>query len=160
MRITDQYVWNVIFLVFFLVLVWISLGFLQRFGYRSVYSVTTADLLLITLATFRVIRLVVYDKIFAFFREQFFDANPVAGGEIVLTKPPYGPRRTLADLVSCPWCFGMWAAAMVTFFYFLTPYTFYLVLFLAISAVATFLQLCANFVGWRAEEAKTRAERE
>lgn len=154
MRITDQYVWNFVFLIFFLVVVWVELGLLQKYGYRPVYSVTIADTVLITLASFRVIRLVVYDRIFGFFREQFWDVNLVEGGEIVLTKPPRGPRRTIADLLSCPWCFGMWAAAMVTFFYFLTPYTFYVVLFLAISSIASMLQITANLVGWKAEQLK------
>lgn len=157
MRFTDQYVWNFVFLVFFLVSVWLGIEALESFAYRPLYSVTIADIALITLASFRVIRLVVYDRIMAFFREQFWDVNDIGGGETVLTKPPHGPRRTLADLLSCPWCFGMWAAAMTTFFYFLTPYTFYIVLFLAISAVATLLQLTANLIGWKAEEAKGQA---
>ena len=135
-----------------------SLVVLERYGYRPLYSLGIADLVLITLASFRVIRLFVYDRITAFFREQFWDANVVDGGEIILTKPLRGPRRALADLISCPWCFGIWAAAMTTFFYFLTPYALYVVILLAISAVATFLQILSNMIGWKAEVLKKDAE--
>jgi hypothetical protein len=101
--------------------------------------------------------MVIYDKIFAFFREQFYDASEYKG-QVVLTKPERGPRRTLADLLSCPWCFGVWATAMVSFFYLLTPYAFFPVLFLALSAAASVLQIGSNLVGWKAEQSKMDVE--
>lgn len=158
MRITDQYVWNFIFLLFFFGVLLLYITLLEQYAYRPLTSLTLVDLFLITLATFRMIRLFVYDNITAFFREQFWDMNDVGGGEMVLTKPLRGPRRTLADLLSCPWCFGVWAAAMTTFFYLLTPYTFYIVIFLAIASVATFLQILANMIGWKAELLKKDVE--
>ncbi len=157
MRITDQYFWNVVFLVFFLVLVFLASVILESESIKSYTELTLVDFALITLASFRVIRMVVYDKIFAFFREQFYDATEYKGN-IILVKPEKGPRRTLADLLSCPWCFGVWATAMVAFFYLLTPYAFFPVLFLALSAVASLLQLLANLIGWKAEEAKNEVE--
>ena len=130
---------------------------LEGEAYKLYAELTFVDFALITLASFRLIRLVVYDKIFAFFREQFYDAQEYKG-KIVLTKPEHGPRRTLADLVSCPWCFGVWASATVAFFYLLTPYAFFPVLLLALAAVASFLQLLANLIGWKAEQAKMDVE--
>jgi len=158
MRVTNQYVWNFILLLFFLFVLWAYMAILEQYAYRPLYSLGLGDVVLITLATFRVIRLFVYDKITAFFREQFWDANEVDGGEIILTKPLRGPRRAIADLLSCPWCFGVWAAAMTTFFYVLTPYTFYITLFLSIAAVATLLQLIANMIGWKAEALKKEVD--
>jgi len=157
MRITDQYFWNVVFLVFFSVLVFMATIILQSEAYKSYAELTLIDFTLITLASFRLIRLVVYDKIFAFFREQFYDAEEYKG-KVLLVKPENGPRRTLADLLSCPWCFGIWATAMISFFYMLTPYAMFPVLVLALSGVATFLQLLANFIGWKAELAKVDVE--
>lgn len=156
MRFTDQYVWNVVFLLFFAALILFAGFMLETRAYRSIYFMTIGDALIISLASFRVIRLVVYDKIFAFFREQFWDARETENG-VVLTKPARGPRRTIADLLSCPWCFGVWASAMVTFFYFLTPIALFPTIFLALAGVATFLQLLSNMVGWRAEELKRKA---
>lgn len=157
MRITDQYFWNVVFLVFFSVLVFMATIILQSEADKSYTELTLIDFTLITLASFRLIRLVVYDKIFAFFREQFYDAEEYKG-KVLLVKPENGPRRTLADLLSCPWCFGIWATAMISFFYLLTPYAMFPILVLALSGVATFLQLLANFIGWKAELAKVDVE--
>ncbi len=157
MRITDQYLWNIIFTLFFLCLVFMGAVILESESYKSYETLTVIDLVLMTLASFRFIRLMVYDKITAFFREQFYDVVEQKG-KILLVKPVGGPRRTLADLLTCPWCFGVWATATVVFFYLLTPYAFFPILFLALSAVATFLQLLSNLVGWKAEQTKNEVE--
>lgn len=157
MRITDQYFWNVVFLLFFIVLIFMGAVILEEEAYHTYETLTLLDYVLITLASFRIIRMVIYDKIFAFFREQFYDATENKG-EVLLVKPERGPRRTLADLLSCPWCFGVWSTAMVAFFYLLTPYAFFPVLFLALASVASFLQLLSNLVGWKAEQTKLDVE--
>lgn len=158
LRITDQYFWNVVFTVFFFGLTVTGAIILESESYRPLAEFTLVDFALISLATFRMIRLFVYDAITKFFREQFWDVETV-GKDMVLHKPAGGPRRTLADLLSCPWCFGVWAGAMITFFYAVSPYAYYFVVFLAISAVATFLQLLSNMVGHRAEQLKNQNER-
>ena len=157
MRITDQYLWNVVFLLFFACLVFMATVILQSEAIKPYEELTLVDFVLISLASFRVVRLVVYDRIFAFFREQFYDATEYKG-KVVLVKPESGPRRTVADLLTCPWCFGVWAVGMVSFFYLITAYAFFPVLVLALSAVATFLQLVSNMIGWRAEQLKNEVE--
>ena len=157
-RITDQYFWNFVFSTFFVVLIILGAIILDTEAHIAPADLTVIDITLITLATWRLIRLFVYDAITKFFREQFWDAR-VVRKQVVLEKPKGGPRRTLADLFSCPWCFGAWAGAAVTFFYLLTPYAFFPVLFLGISAVATFLQILTNMVGHRAEQLKNQNER-
>ncbi len=157
MRITDQYFWNFIFSLFFVGLVIMGTIILESEAYKAWSDLAFVDFALIALATFRTIRLMVYDKITEFFREQFWDVHTTKSGA-ALVKPPHGPRRTLADLLSCPWCFGVWAAASVSFFYLLTPYAFYPILFMALSSVATFLQLFSNLIGWKAEQLKMDVE--
>lgn len=157
MRITDQYFWNVIFTIFFLALIVMGSIILETEAYKPIDELTVFDLTLIALASFRLIRLVVHDKITAFFREQFWDVEETKTG-VMLVKPSGGPRRTLADLLSCIWCFGIWAAASVTFFYLLTPYAYFPVLFMALAGVASFIQLTANLIGWKAEELKNKVE--
>ncbi len=157
MRITDQYIWNFIFVLFFAVLVTMGTIILESEAYRVLSTLTTTDYVLMGLASFRFVRLVVYDKITAFFREQFWDVKETRGGP-VLIKPEAGPRRTLADMLSCPWCFGMWASATVAFFYLLTPYAFFPILFLALGGVASLLQLLASLIGWKAELLKHDVE--
>lgn len=156
-KITDQYFWNVVFLLFFGFLVVMGAIILQTEARIAWAELSLVDYTLITLATWRLTRLFVYDGITKFLREQFWDLVK-AGKGYELEKPKFGPRRTLSDLLSCPWCFSVFAAAMVIFFYLITPYSVYLILLLAISAVATFLQLLSNLLGHRAEQLKRENE--
>ncbi|MES2966846.1 MAG: DUF1360 domain-containing protein [Patescibacteria group bacterium] len=156
-RITDQYFWNFVFGLFFLLLVVMGAIILETETRIPFADLTLVDYTLITLATWRVIRLFVYDAITKFIREQFYDVQKV-GKSFRLVKPATGPRRTVADLLSCAWCFGVWSAAFVTFFYLLFPIFQYFAIFLAISAVATFLQILTNMIGWQAEKLKNEVE--
>jgi len=157
MRITDQYFWNVVFIIFFLILVFMGVVILDGEAYKTIADLTFVDFALMSLASFRLIRFMMYDRVTAFFREQFYDLS-VTKTKATLEKPAHGPRRTLVELLSCPWCFGIWATATVTFFYLLTPYALYPVLILAISAVASLLQVTANMIGWKAEQLKSEIE--
>jgi len=156
-RITDQYFWNLVFSLFFFGVVVMAAVILETEARLTWVQLTTVDYLIIVLATWRLTRLFVYDAITKFIREQFWDVVPV-GKKSELEKPRFGPRRTIADLLSCPWCFSMWAAAVVVFFYLITPYAIFPIMLLAISAVATFLQLLSNAVGHKAEKLKKETE--
>ena len=98
-----------------------------------------------------------------FFRDWFLDEPDLASGSgdvlFLREKPSDGPRRTMAALLSCPWCTGAWLAFAVTFFYFLTPYAWFFILALAVGGVASFIQVLANMVGWRAEHLKQQANK-
>ena len=156
-RITDQYFWNFVFGLFFVLLAVMGAIILETESRIPYAELTLIDFTLITLASWRVIRLFVCDALTKFIREQFYDVQKVGKG-FSLVKPASGPRRTLADLFSCPWCFGVWAATSVTFFYLLFPIFQFFAIFLAISAVATFLQLLTNMIGWQAEKLKNDVE--
>lgn len=156
----DQNVWNFFFTMLFVGLVVLCIGILVRLEQLPL-QIEFFDAVLITLATFRLIRLVVYDKIMRWFRDLFFQKISIEGefaGATLRQKHVSGPLRTLSDLVTCPWCFGVWAAFMVSFFYFLTPYAWYPIFFLAVAGVASLAQLLANLIGWYAEEKKLDVE--
>ncbi len=156
-KVTDQYFWNFVFLVFFLGLVVMGTIILETESRITFEELTLVDYLLLSLATWRLTRLFIYDAITRFFREQFWDLVP-AGKSFELEKPKFGPRRTLADLLTCPWCVSTWAAASLTFFYLLTPYAIFIVMLLAVSAVASFLQILSNLMGHKAELLKKENE--
>jgi len=156
-RVTDQYFWNFVFGIFFIILVVLGAIILDGEARLDWSELTLVDYTLITLATWRLIRLFVYDTVTKWFREQFYDLKK-AGRGYTLEKPKVGPRRTIVELLSCPWCFGVWAAGTVLFFYLLTPWAVFPVALLAISAVATFLQLLTNLLGHNAERAKKQNE--
>ena len=158
MRVTDQYFWNFVFSVFFLILIVMGAIILETESRVRFAELSTMDFVLMTLATWRLTRLMIYDTVTKFVREQFWDVVKV-GKSYALEKPPTGPRRTIADLLSCPWCFGVWAAAIIIFFYLITPYAVYPILLLAVSAVASFLQILSNLVGHKAEYLKNQNDR-
>lgn len=157
-RITDQYFWNFIFGIFFVIMAVMGTIILETESYRPYESLTIVDFLIIALASQRLIRLFVYDVITKFFREQFYDVELNKRGEVLLHKPVSGPRRTIADLMGCIWCFGLWATATVAFFYLLTPYAYFIILFMALASVASLLQLSVNLIGHRAEQVKKQNE--
>jgi hypothetical protein len=52
----------------------------------------------------------------------------------------------------------VWATATVSFFYLLSEWFYFITIVLALSGVATFLQLLANLVGHKAEQLKNQNE--
>ena len=157
----DQGMWNFLFSLLFITVFGTALWYLWEEG-RLPIAIPVFDFVLITLATFRLTRLFVYDKITQFVRDLFLRKEILEGnpGEWVMVRHAYvrGPFRTISELLACPWCFGVWAAATVAFFYFLTPYAWWPILVLAIAGVGTFLQLLSNMIGWKAEELKDKVE--
>jgi len=145
-RITDQYFWNIIFMLFYLALATMGIIILESEAHLLYTDLDLLDIVLMALAAQRLIRLFVYDTMTKFFREQFYDAKVTKAGKVTLYKPATGPRRTLCDLMSCPWCFGMWASSTVVFFYMLTPLAYIPVLILAVSTIATMLQNFSRFL--------------
>ena len=97
-----------------------------------------------TLAVFRIIRLFVYDRITKWFRDMFVGFES-------------GPGKTINDLLGCPWCIGVWASVVVVFFYYLSSISWIVILMLAVASVASFLQILANLIGWKAENLKLDA---
>lgn len=153
----DQNLWNFIFAIIFLLQVGGAMYILYTLGRMPTY-IPLFDFSIIVLATFRLARLFVYDKITQFVRDWFLIRTVVddgAGtGVIIRQKPMGGPGRTIADLLDCPWCFTIWAALAVSFLYFLTPFAWFPIFMLAISGLGTFVMLLSNMIGWRAEELK------
>lgn len=159
---SDQHFWNFTFTLLFLALFINAVVILYVVVGTPPVGISVFDFVLLSLATFRLTRLFVYDKIMQWGRDLFLDittTSEVTGdGAVIRSKPVGGPRRTIADLLSCPWCVGMWFALFVTFFYYLTPFAWYPILFLAVGGVASFLQVASNLVGWHAENMKKTVE--
>jgi len=113
---------------------------------RVVFTeLTVTEYILLALASWRLTRLFTEDTITAFIREQFYDRKKV-GRKVALVQPKSGPRRILADMFACPWCISIWAASLLVFMYLLVSWVQYVVLVLALSAAATFLQLLSQRV--------------
>jgi len=141
----DQAFWNGLFSMLFgglfLFLFWGLTDGLDNFTW--LYLITTMDVVIISLATFRIIRLVSYDKIFAFVRHWFL----VRQEDGTYKKQGGGPRRTVAELLECVWCTGLWASLFVTALYFADGIGRFAVLILAIAAVGSFMQIFSQMIG-------------
>lgn len=156
-----QNFWNFIFSVIFAVLLFI-MTFKLAWWHRGNFimpKISLGDFLLMSLAVFRLIRLFSYDKITQFARDIFLDIEYDSKGEIVSRiKPAPGFRRTVVELLDCPWCTGVWVTLFVAFFYLWTPVSHFAVMVLAVAGVATLFQLSANAIGWTAENLKQKTQ--
>jgi len=133
--------WNIFFGLFFAALVLMGVYWLEETG-RFTTWVPLGDFVLMALALFRLIRLTSYDLITKFIRDAFIGV------------PKDSFLGTLGSLINCPWCVGLWWSFFMVFAYFASPYTWPVILILALAAVASFLQILANLAGWAAEEKK------
>ncbi|OGG47310.1 hypothetical protein A2671_00625 [Candidatus Kaiserbacteria bacterium RIFCSPHIGHO2_01_FULL_49_13] len=152
----EQNLWNFLFLLFFIAVFGSGLWWLWGSG-RLPIAIDFFDSVLVVLAAFRLTRLFVYDRILQFFRDWFLDVSTVSEeGEVLIlrNRASRGPRRTITELLGCPWCFGLWSAATVTFFYFATPLAWFPIFVLAVAGVTTLFQLGANLLGWHTELTK------
>lgn len=144
----DEFFWNTTFSLVFLLVVFFGYISYANNGINIVERVKYIDLIIIFLATWRLIRLIVYDKITKIYRS-YFDNEKVISG----------PRKTMAELIGCPWCISVWISAIVFYLYFLHSFFVVFFLILAISIVASFMQLFTNLVGWNAEKKKIEVKK-
>ena len=71
-----------------------------------------ADIVLLGVATHKYSRLVAKDRVTAFIRAPFVRYQGEAGpSEVEETARGEGPQRAIGELISCPFCVGMWVAS-------------------------------------------------
>ncbi len=102
-------------------------------------------LVLLGLATFRLTRLLVYDKITAFIRAPFHEireeVNSEGSMEHVLYVKGTGIRAFLGELLSCHWCTGVWCAIVLYLGSLFFPAVFHPIAYiLAIAAIGALLE--------------------
>ncbi|WP_415761303.1 DUF1360 domain-containing protein [Priestia megaterium] len=82
-------------------------------------------LTLFVFATFRLTRLIVFDKITAFIRKPFHkiveDQDEEGNRITYLEIKGKGLRRWIGELLSCYWCTGIWCAVGIYFSYVAVP---------------------------------------
>ena len=132
-------------------------------GIIKVTSIGFSDILIVALASFRLIRLFCFDSIFAYVREAIaFKSKLVTteGGEkyIERSPAPVGFRRSLTALLDCPWCIGVWTTLICAILYTFSPVSALLVVLLSVASIATFFQLLAGLIGAKYEECDMRNE--
>ena len=139
----DHHIWNPLFILFFAfltvaVFVWIAR---DPSFVSNLFALSAFDFIVMSLATFRLIRLVTFDKVTYFFRVMFLD---VFGD--TAAKPAAGFRRAVSELIECIWCTGTWAALVVLALWFSSLFGIFAVYLLAISALGAVFQNLSHLI--------------
>jgi hypothetical protein len=86
---------------------------------------TWLQLIIFVFASFRLTRLIVFDKITAFIRHPFHKEVEEIGddgvAEVFLEMKGEGLRAWIGELLSCHWCTGIWCSAFLFVAWMLWP---------------------------------------
>lgn len=148
--------WNVTAMIFFSVLCIFMYKIFLVFKPEN-FELTVYDILILIFANFRLIRLFIYDNMTLFVREWFMDLKILDDNDskkYVFVESKNSFKLTMYKLMTCPWCFGVWSSFISAFVYFTFPSLKVIFIVLSISAVASFLMLLTNLIGWHAEAKK------
>ena len=103
------------------------------------------DFILLSLASFRLTRLIVFDKITAFIRKPFFEEteeqNENGTWETYIVPKQSGIKGWIGKLLNCYWCTGMWMATLLVACSYLWPFWSHLVIvILAVAGLAAIIE--------------------
>lgn len=112
--------------------------------------ISSFTFLLLSFASFRLTRLVVYDKITAFLRAPFIEREVVTleDGSIEeqITIKGKGIRYGIGILLSCYWCVGIWTAAFLYVgLYFFYPIFMPIIIILAVAGIAAIIETITSY---------------
>ena len=142
----EQHYWNVVAFIFFICLCALSVGLISRFATIEPADLGFFDLILLGLATFRLIHLLTYDKIFDFVRDPLMDDS---GSK--LKKAPRGWRRLVFEFLECIWCTGMWSGLFAVTIYFLGTWGRFAVIILAVAGLGSLFQVISKTIAEAAQ---------
>ena len=112
----------------------ILVGYLLKQKGVDLTELTFKEALLIILASTRMTRILVFEKILKHFR----DALKRRENLYVI--------GTIHSMVTCPWCAGVWVTLFIIVLYFLIPYGTVFVYVLALAGLATVVILLSNLL--------------
>lgn len=102
------------------------------------------SLVILILASFRFTHLIVFDEITSFIRDPFLSITyePDQSGQIVrkVNIKGTGLRHWIGMLLSCHWCVGIWSSVAIVAVYALLPWSYPVLLVLAVSGAAAVIE--------------------
>jgi Protein of unknown function (DUF1360) len=107
--------------------------FLKKEGI-DIQDLTLKEAVLVILASYRMTRILVFEKIFKYFRD------------VLKKRENLYVIGTVNSMVTCPWCAGVWVTLIIIVFYFLVPYGDLLVYVLALAGLASMVILISNLL--------------
>ncbi|MCZ7551536.1 MAG: hypothetical protein B6D39_01330 [Anaerolineae bacterium UTCFX2] len=123
------------------------------------FSPSIFDLALLSLATFRLGRMVAYDTVFEPLRAPFCVTVPDSTGAGDTVEPKgTGARYAMGQLLSCPLCSGTWiSAGLIYALYFLPTPTRAFLFIIAAVAIAEMLGSVTEALSWSGQLARARS---
>lgn len=123
----------------------------------DVFNLSTTDLVLLALATFRLGRLIAYDRVMEPFRQFFTETvpDPTGAGDTVEPKG-HGFQQSLGQMICCPICAGTWVAAGLTYLMYVFPGpTRVFLVMTAVIGTAELLNALAEYWSWNGQLGRT-----
>ena len=109
-------------------------GYLLKQKGVDITELTFKEALVIVLASYRMTRIVVFEKIFKYLRD------------VLKKRENLYVIGTLSSIITCPWCAGVWVTLIMVVFYFLVPFGVVLAYILALAGVASMVILLSNLL--------------
>ena len=134
------------------------IGWMLIFGPGlDIFQLSAMQLVLLGFSTYRLGRLIAYDRVMEPFRQFFTDTVPdsTGAGESVNPKGE-GFQQALGQLICCPICAGTWVAALLTYLLYLFPGP--MMVFLTMTAaigIAELLGALTEALSWSGQYART-----
>jgi hypothetical protein len=108
------------------------------------FEISWMHFIILVLASFRLTHLLVYDEITSFLRDPFlsvtFEQDDSGHDVPQIDIKGTGWRYWVGTILSCHWCTGVWSSLAIVALYWLLPITFPLLIVLAISGAAAFIE--------------------
>ncbi|WP_058305838.1 DUF1360 domain-containing protein [Gracilibacillus massiliensis] len=113
--------------------------------------ITWLSFVLLSLASFRFTRLIVFDKITAFMRAPFFEVEenwlPDGTVEETVMFKGNGLKRWIGELLRCHWCVGIWSAIFLFCgFHFFSTIFIPIIIILAVAGVASIIEVLISYL--------------
>jgi len=112
----------------------VLMGYLLEKKGIEIRELAFKDALVIILASYRMTRILVFEKIFKYLRD------------VLKKRQDYYIIGTIHSIITCPWCLGVWVTLLIIVFYYLVPYGDLLAYVLALAGIASLVILFSNLV--------------
>jgi len=97
-------------------------------------ELTLKQAVVIILASYRMTRILVFEKIFKYFRD------------VLKSRENMYIIGTINAMITCPWCAGVWVTLIIIVLYFLVPFGVLFVYVLALAGIASMIILVSNLL--------------
>lgn len=126
----------------------VLVGYLLKHKRIYLEDINFKEATVIVLASYRMTRILVFEKIFKYFRD------------VLKRREDLYLIGTLSSIITCPWCAGVWVTLIIVVFYYLVPFGVVLVYVLALSGVASMIILISNLLHMWTEQKQRIHSRE